>query len=76
MTDLEEGKKEGTSARAGVRTAASTLAGASLGVVSGIGVITAASLAEVLLPVALCLWSLGLLGGAVGLLCGTRKKRG
>ena len=59
----------------GFRTTATTVAGASMGVVVGIaGVTIAAAMAEIVLPVSLCLWATGLAGGAVGLLTGCKKK--
>lgn len=66
-------EKEGSPC-SGARSAATTLAGASMGVVVGIAGITAAALAEIVLPVALCLWATGLAGGAMGLLNGCKKK--
>lgn len=79
MTELESEEltaEGGAGVCTGIKAAASTVAGASLGVVGGIAGITAAAFAEVLLPVGLCLWATGLAGGAFGLLfgvCGKRK---
>jgi len=68
MTNSDEVKDETPFARQAVKTVATTVAGASLGVIGGIAIITAA---EVLLPVGLCLWAAGCAGGAIGLLLGT-----
>lgn len=71
--DVEEENEE--TPCAGLKAAASTIAGASLGVLGGVAGITAAALGEVLLPVALCLWAGGLAGGALGLMAGMDPQR-
>lgn len=75
MTNPEEGKNGKTLVHQGVKVISSTVAGVSLGIVSGIAAVTAAAVAEVLLPVGLCLWATGLAGGAIGLLFGTKNKK-
>lgn len=75
MTNQQDENKNTDLAKQGVKTAASTVAGASIGVTGGIALVTAAAAAEVVLPVALCLWTVGLAGGAVGLLFGIPAKK-
>lgn len=75
MTNQLDEKSEGVPIRQGVKAVASTVAGASLGVAGGIAAITAAAAAEILLPVGLCLWTIGLAGGAIGLLFGSKNKQ-
>ncbi|MCB4756630.1 MAG: hypothetical protein LHV69_06310 [Elusimicrobia bacterium] len=58
----------------GTKACATTVAGASVGVLVGIAGITAAALAEIVLPIGLCLWATGMAGGAVGLIAGVHKK--
>lgn len=76
MVNADKEKNEQVALRKGVKTVASTVAGASIGVVGGIAAITAAAAVEILLPVGLCLWATGLAGGSIGVLFGTKKKRG
>ena len=59
----------------GIKTGASTVAGAGLGVIAGIAGIVAAAAIEIVLPVSLCLWATGVSGGALGLVLGLNKKR-
>lgn len=75
MTNVDNAKDEQVALRKGVKTVASTVAGASIGVVGGIVVITAAAAIEILLPVGLCLWATGLAGGSIGILFGIKKKK-
>lgn len=75
MTDKGGGYSKAEIARKGAKVTASTVAGASLGVVGGIAGITAAAIGEVVLPVVLCLWATGLAGGALGLLLGVGKDK-
>ncbi|MCK5578484.1 MAG: hypothetical protein KAI63_03055 [Planctomycetes bacterium] len=75
MSNQEENKEKVSVASQGVKTVTTTVAGASLGVAGGIAAITAVAVAEIILPVALCLWTAGVAGGAIGLLIGTRKRR-
>ncbi len=75
MANQEEKAEKISGASQGVKTVTTTVAGASLGVAGGIAAITAVAVAEIVLPVALCLWTAGVAGGAIGLLIGTRKKR-
>lgn len=72
MTNSEE-KKEKITVRECVKTVATTAAGASVGVAVGIAAVTAVGAIEILLPVGLCLWTMGLAGGSLGLLVGTSK---
>ena len=75
MVNQSEESNKTELAKQGVKTTASTVAGASLGVTGGIALVTAAAAAEIVLPVALCLWTVGLAGGAVGLLFGMPGKK-
>jgi len=61
----------------GIRTGASTVAGAGLGLITGVAGIAAVAAIEIVLPVSLCLWAAGVSGGAIGLLLGldSKKKR-
>jgi len=59
----------------GIKTGATTVAGAGLGLIAGVAGIAAAAAIEIVLPVSLCLWAAGVSGGAVGLLLGLDKKK-
>lgn len=76
MTKKQDKKEDSDSLYYGLKTTASTLAGAGMGVAAGIaGIAVAAAVGEIILPVALCLWSTGVAGGALGLLLGAKKKQ-
>jgi len=53
--------------------AGETAVGLGVGISAGIGVMAAISAAEIVIPAALIFNALGLTGGAIGFLAGTRK---
>jgi len=59
----------------GIKTGATTVAGAGLGLIAGVAGIAAAAAIEIVLPVTLCLWATGVSGGALGLLLGIDRKK-
>ena len=59
----------------GIKTGATTVAGAGLGLIAGVAGIAAAAAIEIVLPVTLCLWAAGVSGGALGLLLGIGQKK-
>ena len=62
--------------RPGIKTVASAIAGATLGVVGGLSAMIGAAAVDIFLPVGLCLWTwvTGVAGGSIGLLFGTKRK--